>query len=348
MKRRTLFALAAAGLTLAPALAQQQGSSNAAVDYWRAAHWAAAASAGKEGRFSVDWNEVTATLDRNELPPSWESSRAFVSPHAIDSFIVGSRRDHCDFQIDLEAGPSTLLPHLQAVRSLCQQARFDARERLMSGEVDAAVERIAAIFRASAHVAGDGVLISSLVGASMAAQARAEAELVMSSGRLNPAGRDTLLRSLGNPDDPDPLNFLGALEGERTILLDWIRRTFNGDDAAARFAAEAAPLLATDQSQVPLIKAISVMDETRFRASLDKLADYYARLHAAWTSDAPISSLEALERRNNSGDFGPMSVLLGPALINVRKSAERAASQRAEFIQTLRDFTPQTPAPSRR
>lgn len=353
-KRRCLLAV----LTLAtfPALplrgqeAPAPSAPNAAVEYWRASYTALTHTSELGGGLApigdIDWKEVGDNLDPARMPEAYIKAAPYISQPAVEDFIKASRRGYCDFSIPIENGPGTLLPHLGALRSVARVVRFDAREKLIAGEPAAAAARLAALYRAADHLSRDGIMISSLVAISMAHAANEELRTLIGSGQLTGAGRDEILAAIRALDERDPYRLVGAIRGEQKLLLGWVRTTYTGDGGSSRFVAETAPMLSNVESvQEPILEAIAMMRAEEFRAALDKADRYYDELLLAWQSDVTLSRLATLEARVKSGEFGPVTAILGPALGNAYTSAERARLERDDAAARLGSYRPSAAHP---
>jgi hypothetical protein len=338
----------AATCLLSPASAQEAAKTpvNAAVEYWRAGYATMTVRQGEKSPLGdIVWADIGANLDPAKMPEAYQNAKPFISQEAIVDFIKASHRTECDFVVPIENGPMTLMPHLGVLRTVVRAVRYDAREQLIAGNPDAAAERLAAIYRASGHLSGDGIMISSLVAAAMASSAHDEAKTLIGSGRLTEKGRQDLLDALGALDAKDPYNLLGAIRGEQRLMLGWVRQNFQGSDASSRFAKEVPPMLfSAEEKDQKLIEAISMMREEQFKESIEQTARFYDELIAAWQSDVVASRLATLDARVKKGDFGPMAVLLGPSLQKAHDSSEKAFAAREEILNQLNSYRLQPPA----
>ncbi len=349
--RRSLAIIASAvafGMPLYAQEATPDSGPNAAVEYWRASYTALTHTSHLGGGLAplgdIDWKKIGDNLDRSRMPETYTRAVPYISESAVEDFIIASRREHCDFSIPIENGPATLLPHLGAIRPLARAVRLDAREKLISGDPDAAAERMAALYRAADHLSRDGIMISSLVAMAMAGSANEEVETLIGSARLSAGGRDEILAAIRALDERDPYRMVAAIRGEQALMLGWVRRTYSGDGGSSRFVAETVPMLSTPETiQQPILDAIAMMRTDEFRAALDKADRYYDELLLAWQSDVALSRLATLEARVKAGEFGPVTVVVGPALRKAFSSAERARNDRDTAAAKLDSYQPPAP-----
>jgi hypothetical protein len=336
-----------AGLFATPAVPQDGAvPQNAAVEYWRAGYWTLTETNTREAGGSspindLNWGQIGTNLDPARMPEAYQKAKAYLSETAVRDFINASRRPVCDFMIPIQNGPMTLMPHLGILRNLARSVRFDAREQLIAGNADAAAERLGAIYRASGHLCGDSILISSLVAGAMASMAHDELKTLLGSGKLTESGRKEILTAIESLDARDPYNLVGAIRGEQRVMLGWIKETFKGADAGSRFAKEVAPTLSDVLNKdVKLMEAISMMREEQFAESIRQTERYYDDIIAVWQSDSVPSRLATLDARLKQGAYGPVAVLLGPSLQKAHESSEKARLAREESVQKLRAYRP--------
>ena len=73
----------------------------------------------------------------------------------------------CDWNLDYDAGPELLLPHLQKARDLSRVALLRARLRFAAGATDEALGDVLAVLKMARDCGGSPVLISLLVDIAM-------------------------------------------------------------------------------------------------------------------------------------------------------------------------------------
>jgi len=148
----------------------------------------------------------------------------------------------CDWQLDYEAGPMLLLPHLQKARELSRAALLRARLRFAAGETDAAVADVVAVLKMARDSGRSALLISLLVD--IAIEKTATDVLAANLPRLQPEQLDQLAVSLKQL--PPTATFADCVHLEGRVFGGWLER---------RVETEAAKL-ADPQAGGKLITAI--------------------------------------------------------------------------------------------
>jgi hypothetical protein len=203
----------------------------------------------------------------------------------------------------------------QAVRVL----RFDARRLIIEGDAAAAAERIATMVRMARHLRSDRTLISSLVAAAITNTAAVEAEAELESGLLSAEARRTILAAFQELDAVDPFAMKEAVRGEQAMTLNWIKATFDGEDAGRRLLAMAV----FDDPGAKASLMIGSMNGTQLSAAVDLMSPYYDQVLAVWDQEDSVAQLQKLGERVKGGEFGPVGQVLAPALDNAKKSSLR-------------------------
>ena len=196
-------------------------SPNAAIRYW--AVWSSIAREVSEAAGAIEWKDAEGVTDEARMP---ESYRAYLKvsaehPNGIPALIQATRIPRCDFELELDQGPSVLLPHLGGFRRAARVLRADARRLLIAGDVDGAAERIAAMLRSAAHLQSDRTLISNLV--EQAIVGVAVDELRTLAPRLSVERRLELRAMLLRYDPRDPFRMRQTLAIERDVMTSWLR-----------------------------------------------------------------------------------------------------------------------------
>jgi hypothetical protein len=237
---------------------------------------------------------------------------------AILPLLEASALKRCDFEIAFEKGIGVLMPHLPKFRACARLLRVDARRLEIAGSGDAAAERLAALVRMSGHVANDHILISSLVGEAICSLAIEETEAGLDAGKLSPAARDRILRALDALGTDDPFAMKAAMRTEQHLTAHWVKATYHGADAGKQLVASG---YISDPS-VPgaAAQTIALMNENQLHAAVDLLSPFYDKLLAVWDQSDSVQQLEALARRVEQGEYGPIGRVLAPAVSKARAS----------------------------
>lgn len=239
MKRYFATVALAAGLLLASGAFGQDvkpEDRNAALRYATIAYTTPADLFTKAG-------EADVSLAGFDLASAPEVFRAAVEAIKADSndtvgqLIEASKLKKCDFEVATEQGVAALLPHLGKLRADARLLLVDARRLEMTGDADGAAERLAAMIRIARHAAGDRFIISSLVSMAICTLAIAEVDAAIDAGKLTPSARATVLAALNTLDKDDPFGVKPGIRGEQRGTLEWIKRSFRGDDAGRKLVA---------------------------------------------------------------------------------------------------------------
>jgi len=311
-----------------PAAPKQVADPNAALVYWPA--WSQITPDLGEKLRAIDWAKVGASTGESALPQPYRDAAAMDTLFTVtDELVRASKFARCDFEIRYDDGFMALLPHLGKAREGARLLRLAAHERLVQGNPDAAVAYIGAMVRGAAQIAGDRVLISSLVGFVMGTAACEEATTILESGRLTAAGRDEMLAALRSLDTPDPMNIRATLAFEGEVIPGYLARTYRGPKSGDEVASLLRALNVPGPGSEKAFDQIAALDEAGLKAQLDLVRKVYAETFTAWDLDGDASKLRALTERTAAGEFGPLAAILCPSL-------ERAFGSAQKFRSTLR------------
>lgn len=235
----------------------------------------------------------------------------------VDDLIAAAGVPDCDWGVDYEAGWEMLLPYLPPCRQSARILRADALRCLREGSMIAAVERIRAMLRLSVHASENGVLISTMVGIAMGANAADTATTLLDAGKMTPAHARMLLAAFREVPRTDFYHAAEALENERTVTLRWLRQQCGGDDAGRDFGRLMDGMLMADASP---IHPTFGLNEQQFMAHLDRADRYYQDLAKAWLLQDGGARLEELELELQEYQHGLIAVAMTPAMGRARKS----------------------------
>ncbi|HRQ72612.1 MAG TPA: hypothetical protein PLU35_06255 [Phycisphaerales bacterium] len=175
------------------------GPTNAALVYYRAIIGLPSLNDGEIKAAMIDGDESGMT--REAAAKKLEELQG-----AINTFCRAAAMEECDFGLDFDHGFELLLPHLGKMRMAARLIASDAVRLAEAGQADEAAERLAALYGIARHVADDGTLISSLVGAAVAALANQGVERLLSEGKMGEAGRVALEAAFERLGDDDPFH----------------------------------------------------------------------------------------------------------------------------------------------
>ncbi len=329
-------ALATALVLGAPALAQsvlpaaprQVAQPNAALMYWPA--WYQVTPAISQKLMEIKWADVGAALDVSSLPASYKDAAAMDTLYTVaDEITRASKVARCDFEVKYDDGFMAVLPHLSKARDGAKLLRLAAHQRLTQGNADGAAAYLAAIARTSGHIAGDKVLISSLVGIAMTTSACEEVDVLVKVGTLSPAARSELVGALRALDTADPMNIRATLAFEGEVIPGYLERRYKGPTSGAEIAGLLRELNSPGPDAEKALEQIGALDESGLKSELAKVKKVYEETYTAWNVDGDVSKLKALSKRTKNGEFGPLASVLCPSL-------EKAFASAKKFRATVR------------
>lgn len=183
------------------------------------------------------------------------------------------------------------------------------------------------------HVAGDGFLISSLVGSALCALAMGEMTAMAESGKLTEEARTTLVDALEVISKDDPMLMFDSIKGEREVMLSWIKNTFKGPTAGAELVKSAFLFSDSDQRDPRediRRQLVERMDESALAQELERTDKAFAELHAAWKSEDPITATNAAAEKVSRDEYGALAATICPSINKARSNQEHLTKQIAE------------------
>ena len=264
---------------------------NAALRYWRAFELQ-----------DTDSRRAISELATDLYDKSWKPDQALLDALAaqsntIEMLIEAANMDHCDFGVDYNKGVYALLPHLNRLRSGALLLRIDARVHALNGDIDAAIERIAAIFLISQHISTERVLISSLVTLAIFAVADELVAFLEDSGHFNETHRQTLGDALGRFNKTDPFGIKASVEAERDVIASWMRGILvdKGLEEGITTALGLFDFEANEMDQVREDIARRIPDEATAERMIAAFEQYYTLALHAWDHPDAVTKLERLQ-----------------------------------------------------
>ncbi len=331
---RVRTAVAAACLFLCAGVLPAQPTApedrNAALKYWSA--WSALTPEAIEKAAGFDWAEYDAREDAAWRAGALERAARTIPPGFVESIMSASRLDKCDFEVEIEKGFDTLMPHLAKARQAARIIRVDIRHHLAQDDASGAADRIATLYRMAGHTANDSILISGLVASAIGAMANGEAEHMITEGKLTAAARDTILGAIAGMDAGDPFGVKRGILGEQEIGPRWIKMTFTGDDAGQKFAN----YFATGAGQAPTIPEwVRLMQGQGLAKVVDQLSGFYDEVLAAWDAPDAAARIAAIDASLEQGKYGPLAKLLAPAVSRAHENYLKSKAELARIVELL-------------
>ena len=338
--KRTALAATAATLLWASALHAEPVLPNAAVTYCQATQLMG--PAGENDPFGkLDWEAIEGKFRWDDMPADFKVAFEKLPQAAIKAALRAAKMEHCDFQVPREDGLYAVLPHLGQLRQLTRVIRVDARGQLAQGNVDAAAERVSALYTMARHLKSDQTLISTLVAQAIAQTAHQEVEAIVSSGAMTAAVRARLSEAVEKLGTEDPFGHRTAIDGERRWVLDWIRAEFKGPKAGLELVKKLNELGALGDSHPDYRMLIAALDEQKLNEEADRLDRYYDEVLGTWGQPDAEERLARIARRLEQGEFGVLTPLAA-SLKKIFEASQRADAELAKVRETLAE-----PAPAR-
>lgn len=191
---------------------------NAAVIYWQA--FAAIPNLKDDHKKTLDaaTHSTTAPFNDDVKPILAQYRVALHELHRARAVAP------CDWQLDLDAGPELLLPHLQKARELSRVALLRARTRFAAGEIEAAVSDVLDVFKLGRDCGCQPILIAFLVD--VAIEKTAIDVLAAHLPLLKPEQLDQLAMSLQQL--PSASTVAACIQWEERLFGDWLERVVDG------------------------------------------------------------------------------------------------------------------------
>lgn len=301
--------LGASSLTLAqPTPADAENAQNAAPRYERA--W----SLMSEDLLESAFERLKTPWEPNWSPSERDRELLRKAQESIRTLIKASAAPECEFEIDASVGLGTPLPHLEKMQRSAMLLAADARLKLDAGEIDAAVERLAAGYRLAEHAARGPMNVSSINAASVFAAADHIAAYADKRDLLNEKHIETLAKTFQRFNPEDPFHHVASLKEGRRIMLEWLHDELLGKDPDKRIdgkMSRAFPDLNAEDQAVLKTWVISV--DRVYQMALD-----------AWSEADAAGRLEKLEKAVSDNVHGPLAQMVTPSFSRYRRHQMRS------------------------
>ncbi len=236
----------------------------------------------------------------------------------------GSRLENCDWGIEYQQGPGTLLDHLGSMRGLARALDNEAAI-LSKSDPDAAIENVVSMLAMGDHVTQDRILISSLVGAAVTSVTVKRINTMMDDGLIKRHHAKRLLQELQRVRDTNLFRLREAMAYERWTASQWLRAIGTGPEAGRRIAETLGSLDADGGDAV--LDALALMDEEQLAPLFDDTARSYDDMIAAMDSSDPVAELERINEGIERGDYGVIALRFSSSLTRAYSSAKRVSGE---------------------
>ncbi len=243
---------------------------------------------------------------------------------AIDALARGGAADRCDFELDRSAGLGMLLPHLAQQRQSARLLGAAAQWAMSRGDAREALRLITLQTELARDLAGDRVLVSSLVGSGITMQTAACTEDLMDLGLVTPAAAGELAETLGSMSDPAALGCAEAMRGEMELMR-----------ASLKDAESAKEALALADPKTP----IEIVDDEAIKRELEVMDGFYTRAADAFSEPDPAKGraiLDGLTRELEGLPDGSLARTLMPSWDAMWESMQRNRAVLQEIVERLR------------
>lgn len=304
------------------------GPTNAALVYYRAII----------GLPSFNDGEIKAALiDGDESGMSREAAAKKLEElqGAINTFCRAAALEECDFGLDYDHGFELLLPHLGKMRMAARLIASDAVRLAEAGEADAAAARLAALYGIARHVADDGTLISSLVGAAIASLANQGVERLLAKGKVGEAGRAALAAAFERLGGDDPFFTRRAIAMEGAIVRVWLADLI-AKDGMDRFIG----FISTGQIEADEVSRLRTLTPAEAAAAVDRSVEYYEHAYGLWDKPDAIDRLAALGQVATGGGYGPIGKHICASVAKAYESDRRVRGETAVAFEKVRAYRP--------
>lgn len=163
-------------------------SPNAAVIYWQAFAMMPTLEGEEKAKYEAAIKTTTEPVSNGLKTIVAHFSKSLRELHRARSIST------CDWNLDYDAGPGMLLPHLSKARDLSRAALLRARLRFATGKTDAAIEDVVAVLKLARNCGGSPVLVSLMVDAAI--EDMATDVLAANLMKLTPQQLDNLVAAL--------------------------------------------------------------------------------------------------------------------------------------------------------
>lgn len=253
---------------------------------------------------------------------------------AIDALARGAAADRCDFELDRSAGLSMLLPHLAQQRQGARLLGAAAQWAMSRGDGREALRLITLQTELARDLAGDRVVISSLVGSGITMQAATCTEDLMDLGLVTPAAAAELAETFGSMTDPAALGCAEAMRGEMELMR-----------ASLKDAESAKEALAIVDPQTP----VEIADDESIKRELEVMDGFYTRAAGAFSESDPAKGraiLDGLTKELEGLPEGSLARTLMPSWDSMWESMQRNRAALQEITDRLRSIAEVKARPS--
>lgn len=188
------------------------------------------------------WALIHTAAENPAAPVDESLSEAIaVAAPIIEVLREGSEKRRCDFRPGRLGLPTIVRPYVAGMRDLVRVLHADAVRCEHAGDLDGLTDRLAIAFRMSAHLSGDGALLSALTAHRIFSVTADLTPLNPRLHQLSEPQRATLLAAVDVMSRKDPFGYLEAAATDRKQVDAWLRPLMPGGVAGAAPIAPGQP-----------------------------------------------------------------------------------------------------------
>jgi hypothetical protein len=277
---------------------------------------------------------AAAPLDQQAVPE--EIAAVLREAGAIAGMLrAASLMERCDFSIARNKGMTLAWPYQAGLRDAGRLLLAEAVRALAQRDAGIAAERLDTALRMAGHLAGDRLIVSSLIAHELFGEAGTLAVTALERGLIGGAEqRASLVHAAGTQRRRDPMGYEESIARQRRDVREWLCRASKSEDPEARGRIITGANTLDADSVLSAAAAIAAMEAPpEAVAHDDAVSDAVARL------DGLLWPLEVL----NAQRIGPMwrealeagdaERLAAAPLPRVAPAGERSSAARADFAR---------------
>ena len=250
----------------------------------------------------------------------------------------GSKQQHSDFNLAYEEGFDLALPHLSSMRGITRFAMADVSIRLRDGDSATAAAELASMYRMSAHLNSDRILISSLVGNAMFDISDTIVQIGLDNAAFDAVDSATMMEALDQFSETDPFEYVEALIMDGEITTEWLSNKYGDKEDGGALLAEDLTWLSPYGK---IREDLAAATQEEFTESLDQVDAVVNRVVAAFLDpdeEAGKAAVKKIIEEVKNGEHGVLASVLIPVygkIIDKMHVAEQKLAERKAALALL-------------
>ncbi|MBC23509.1 MAG: hypothetical protein CMJ32_06280 [Phycisphaerae bacterium] len=278
-----------------------------------------------------DWNallelDFQQAMISGSIPAELRNVMDRAMP-ALEHLAKASQCDYVDFDLDRSEGMMMLVPHLSPMRNLARLADVAACINIIDGDMTAASTNLGLGIRVTRDMVQDDLVVSSLVGGAVMMNQNQTINELIAGGMLPPELAHDLNEQMSELGGPDPFRFVGAVSGEKQMLVDWLREQLLADDEQADYQVDDfLDALEVSEQERPGADFDIVADMDLLESAQERMTDIFAM--ADRDLAAELASEFAVQLKN--GEYGLLANRVMPSLVHLVQRRDALETMLAE------------------